>query len=534
MKQNLNRTLARLRSTFMSFTLGQRLVVVVGGAALLLAAFMVFRWVSTPNYAPLYSNLAAEDASAVVDELTAEGVPYELADSGSTIMVPRDKVYSTRITLSGQGLPADSGDQGYTLLDGQDISTSDFQEQTDFKRAMEGELSKTIEAIDGVNTAVVHLALPEKKVFSDEQDPTTASVLIDTSAGTTVAPEKVQAIVNLVASSIDGLDSGNVTVADSTGKVLSDESAAGGVGAGPQAQAVTDFQARKTQQIQTMLDRVLGAGNSTVQVSADLDFDKAIQESTTYNTKKKTPALSESSSKETYTGTGTAGGSTGVVGPDGQMDSTGTATNGNGQPNQYDKRSVTRDNAVEKTQEHREAAPGSVRSLHIGVVLDTASAQGVDAADVKDLISAAVGIDATRGDTVEVSTMAFDRSADTAAAEELAAANKAKADARRWSMIRNGGIALAILAMVLLAWLRARRGKRERDARTEILVEQLRSDAAARAAAAAALEPAPAVAALEAADQAANDEMRREIAALAERQPDEIATLLRGWLVERT
>jgi flagellar M-ring protein FliF len=533
MKQNLNRTLARLRSTFMSFTLGQRLVVVVGGAALLLAAFMVFRWVSTPNYAPLYSNLAAEDASAVVDELTAEGVPYELADSGSTIMVPRDKVYSTRITLSGQGLPADSGDQGYTLLDGQDISTSDFQEQTDFKRAMEGELSKTIEAIDGVNTAVVHLALPEKKVFADEQDPTTASVLIDTSAGTAVAPEKVQAIVNLVASSIDGLDSGNVTVADSTGKVLSDESAAGGVGAGPQAQAVTDFQARKTQQIQTMLDRVLGAGNSTVQVSADLDFDKAIQESTTYNTKKKTPALSESSSKETYTGTGAAGGSTGVVGPDGQMDSTGTAT-GDGQPNQYDKQSVTRDNAVEKTQEHREAAPGSVRSLHIGVVLDTESAQGVDAADVRDLISAAVGIDAARGDTVEVSTMAFDRSADTAAAEELAAANKAKADAQRWSMIRNGGIALAILAMVLLAWLRARRGKRERDARTEILVEQLRSDAAARAAAAAALEPTPAVAALEAADQAANDEMRREIAALAERQPDEIATLLRGWLVERT
>ena len=535
MKQNLNRTLARLRSTFMSFTLGQRLVVVVGGAALLLAAFMVFRWVSTPNYAPLYSNLAAEDASAVVDELTAEGVPYELADSGSTIMVPRDKVYSTRITLSGQGLPADSGDEGYTLLDGQNMSTSDFQEQTDFKRAMEGELAKTIEAIDGVNTAVVHLALPEKKVFSDEQDPTTASVLIDTSAGTTVAPEKVQAIVNLVASSIDGLDAGNVTVADSTGKVLSDESGAGGVGAGPQAQAVTDFQARKTQQIQTMLDRVLGPGNSTVQVSADLDFDKAIQESTTYNTKKKTPALSESSSKETYSGTGTAGGSTGVVGPDGQMDSTGTATVGTGgQPNQYDKQSVTRDNAVEKTQEHREAAPGSVRSLHIGVVLDSASSQGVDAADVKDLISAAVGIDATRGDTVEVSTMAFDRTADTQAAEELAAANKAKADAQRWSMIRNVGIAVAILAMLLLAWLRARRGKRERDARTEILVEQLRSDAAARAAAAAALEPAPAVAALEAADQAANDEMRREIAALAERQPDEIATLLRGWLVERS
>jgi flagellar M-ring protein FliF len=533
MKQNISRTLTRLRNTFMSFTLGQRLVVAVGGAALLLAAFMVFRWVSTPNYAPLYSGLAAEDASAVVDELTSEGVPYELEDGGGTIMVPRDKVYSTRITLSGQGLPANSSDGGYSLLDDQNMSTSDFQEQTDFKRAMEGELAKTIEAINGVNTAVVHLAMPEKKVFSDEQDPTTASVLIDTSAGTSIDPEKVQAVVNLVASSVDGLDPDNVTVADSTGKVLSNESGSGGVGAGTQAQAVTDFQARKTQQIQTMLDRVLGPGNSTVQVSADLDFDKAVQESTTYNTKKKAPALSESTSKEVYDGTGAGGGSTGVVGPDGQMDSTGTASGTGGDGSSYTKESATKDNAVETTKEHREAAPGSVSSLHIGVVLDSTASQGVDAADVKDLISAAVGIDPTRGDTVEVSTMAFDRTSDDEAAAEIAAAKKAKADAQRWSMIRNGGIGLAVLAMVLLAWLRARRGKRNREARTEYLVEQLRQDAASRAAAAAALEPAPAVAALETAEQTANDELKREIAALAERQPDEIATLLRGWLVER-
>src|SRR6478736_5983041 len=256
MKQNFDRTLTRLRTTFMSFTLGQRVVAVVGTAALLLAAFMVFRWVSTPNYAPLYSNLASEDASAIIDELDAAGTPYQLADGGSTIMVPRDAVYSTRIDMSGQGLPAQGGTDGYSLLDGQDISTSDFQEQTDFKRAMEGELTKTIEAINGVNTAVVHLAMPEKKVFSDEQDPTTASVLIDTSAGTSIDPEKVQAVVNLVASSVDGLDPDNVTVADSTGKVLSNESGSGGVGAGTQAQAVTDFQTRKTQQIQTMLDRV--------------------------------------------------------------------------------------------------------------------------------------------------------------------------------------------------------------------------------------------------------------------------------------
>src|SRR4051794_14258396 len=270
MKQNITRTLTKLRTTFMSFTLGQRLIAVVGTAALLLAAFMVFRWVSTPNYAPLYSNLASSDASAIVDELNAEGTPYQLADGGGTIMVPKNDVYSTRIALSGKGLPEQTGgDQGYSLLDGQDISTSEFQEQTDFKRAMEGELAKTIEAVDGVNTAVVHLALPQKKVFADEQDPATASVLIDTSSGSNFGAEKVQAIVNLVSSSIDGLDPSHVSVADSTGKVLS-TSDGSALGASTRDQAVTDFQNRKTQQIQTMLDRVLGPGNSTVQVSADL------------------------------------------------------------------------------------------------------------------------------------------------------------------------------------------------------------------------------------------------------------------------
>ena len=531
MKQNLNRTLTRLRTTFMSFTLGQRVVAVVGSLALLLAAFMVFKWVSTPNYAPLYSSLDSKDASAVVDELNAEGVPYQLTDGGGTVMVPKDDVYATRIKMAGQGLPANSSQDGYSLLDGGSISTSDFQEQTNYKRAMEGELAKTIESIDGVNTAVVHLALPEKKVFADEQDPPTASVLIATNAGSTIDPQKVQAIVNLVSSSIDGLDPAKVTVADATGKVLSSADGAS-AGASTRDQAVNDFQDQKTQQIQGMLDRVFGAGNATVQVSADLDFDKSIKDSTTYKGDTKTPPLSSSITKEKYNGAGSAGGSTGVVGPDGQMDPTGTVS-GTGGNSKYTKESETRDNAVETTKEHRETAPGNIRSLHVGVILDSTAAQAIDPTSVKDLISATVGIDAKRGDTVDVSTMPFDRTADKAAAAELAAAAKAKADAKRWAMIRNGGIGLAVLAMILLAWLRARRGRREREERTAYLVEQLRQDAAERAATASALEPAPALTALEAADQAANDEMKRELAELADRQPEEIATLLRGWLVER-
>ncbi len=528
MRQNVTLALHRVRDTFLAFTTGQKVVAVVGTAAVLLAGVMIFRWVSTPDYAPLYSGLSSSDASAVIDELNAEGVAYELSGGGDTIMVPRNEVYSARIALSGQGLPGNSGDGGYSLLDNQDLSTSQFQEQTDFKRAMEGELARTVEAIDGVQTAVVHLALPPAKVFADQQDPPTASVLVDTTSGTTFSPEKVQAVVNLVASSIDGLTPENVTVADSEGRVLSTGDGIGGLGASTRDQQVADFQLQTSQRVQTMLDRVLGPGNSTVQVTADLDFDKSVSESTNYTTDPKQPALSSSSNTEKYSGPAGGTGSTGVVGPDGQMDSSGST---GGADSSYVKKSLTQDNAVGTTVEHRETAPGSLNSLHVGVVMD-ASATSVNAAEVRKLIAATVGIDPTRGDTVQVSALPFDRTADEAAAADLAAADAAAKKAGTMTMIRNVGLGLAVLLVLVVAWFRGRRRARARDEATSYVVEQLRREAELRGAPTP-LEQAPALAALERSEATAADQMRQELADLVERQPEDVAELLRGWLVER-
>lgn len=532
MKQSLTQSLTRMRDTFLAFSAGQKVVAVIGTAALVLAGVMVFQWAATPNYAPLYSNLASEDASAVIDELGTEGVPYKLANSGSTIMVPRDQVYETRIALSGKGLPG-STDGGYSLLDNQDLSTSQFQEQTDFKRAMEGELARTLEALDGVDTAVVHLALPQAKVFADEQEPATASVLLDTAAGTTFTAEQVQAVVHLVASSIDGLDPDKVTIADAHGRVLSTSDGVAGIGASTRDQQLNDFQKQMSGRIQSMLDRVLGAGNSTVQVTADLDFDKSVSESTTYSADPTLPALSSSTSTEQYAGpAGGAGGtgSTGVVGPDGQMDSFGSTS---GDSSQYSKESNTRDNPVDTTVERRETAPGSINSLHIGVVLDTAATRSVNAADVQNLIAATVGIDKSRGDTVEVSSMVFDRTADKTAAAELAQAAAAEKRAQLMETLRNAGIGLALLAMLVLAWLRGRKRGKARQQSTTYLVEQLRQDAVERAAARTAVETSPALAALERAEGSAAEQRRHELAALVEQQPEDVAVLLRSWLVER-
>lgn len=526
MRDNLNRHLARVRRTFTGFTTGQKVVAVVGTGALLVAAFLVFRWVSAPSYAPLYSNLSGADASAVIDELEAQGVPYEITGDGGTVMVPRSDVYTTRIALSGKGLPA-ATDSGYSLLDSQDLSTSEFKEQTDFKRAMEGELATTIEAIDGVDTAVVHLALPEKEVFSDEQDPATASVLLDTSPGTTVGPEQVQAVTHLVASSIGGLDPKKVTVADATGTVLTTPESEGGVAAAStRTQQVTEFQEGMRTEIQKVLDRVVGPGNSTTNVTADLDFDASVTDTTTYHAEEDLPPLAEAESSETYTGpAGGADGVGGVVGPDGQMDPVPGATG----ESSYENTDVTRDNAVGETKEHRETAPGAVNSLHIGVVLDATAAAAIEPTQVQELIAAAVGIDRKRGDTIEVTTMPFDRTTEEAAAAEVAAAAAAEKREKEMALYRNLALGGTIALVVLLVLWQARRRAAARHQAATYVVEQLRAEAAARTAA---VDPAPALAALEAAEADEQDSLQDELAALVEKQPEDVAALLRGWLVE--
>ena len=525
MKDNVARYLGRVQSTFLGFTTGQKVVAVVGTAALLLAGFMVFRWAAAPSYAPLFSNLASSDASAVIEELDAQGVPYKLSNGGNTIMVPREQVYSTRISLSGEGLPSAS-DGGYSLLDNQSLSTSQFQEQTSFKRAMEGELSNTIEAIDAVETAVVTLAIPAKQVFSDEQDPTTASVLVKTRAGTTLEPGQVQAIVNLVSSSVAGLTEDKVTVADSTGKVLSAPGTTGG-SASTQNQEVEDFEARMNAEVQAMLDRVIGVGNTAVQVTADLSFDKTVSESTRYSGNDDV-ALSESESTETLEGGDPAAGVGGVVGPDGQMETGITTAPGS----TYTHEERTSDNAVDQVVERREAAPGGVESLHVGVVIDTQALLGRDPTDVEQLVASALGIDPDRGDTIEVTAMPFDRTAEAAAVEELEATEAAEKKAATMSMIRNGGLVGVIALMVLVAWIQARRRAKARAEATEYVVEQLRRDALDRQTQAAIEAPNAALLALEAAENDATAGVRDEIAALVERQPEDVAALLRGWLVD--
>src|SRR4051795_896907 len=423
--------LARIRSVLSTISLGQKVVIGLLAVGLLLGGFFFYNWITAPTYSPLFSNLASTDASAIVDELNAEGVAYTLADGGGTILVAQDKVYDLRLAMSGKGLPAGQ-DTGYALLDTQGITTSEFQQQVTYQRALEGELSKTLEALDGVNQAVVHVALPKDEVFVTDQKKPTASVLLDLAPGTALSGEQIQAVTNLVSSSIQDMDPDQVTVTDSTGQVLSAAGTGVSAAAGDaRSQVEKDYETRLKDNAQAILDRVVGPGHAVVSVRADVDLDQRQSTSETYTYKNGTPPLSSSSTTEQYSGSGAPVG--GVLGPENTADALGNA---GGADSSYKKESSTDNNAVDKTTSTVEAAPGNLKRLTVSVVMDNAVAGNLNQQQVTDLVGNAVGLDTARGDGITVAAMPFDTTASDQAAAEMEAARKAEASAQMWSMIR--------------------------------------------------------------------------------------------------
>lgn len=520
----------KVAATFGSFTTGQKAVTILGIVALAIGGFFFASWASKPTYAPLFSNLSGADASAIVEKLSANGTPYELADGGATVLVPQDQVYDARLQMSGEGLPAQA-DTGYALLDKQGITTSDFMQHIGYQRALEGELSKTIKSIDGVKAATVHLVIPQKDIFSDDEKKPTASVLVASASGKELDAEQVKAIVHLVASSVEGLDPKQVTVAGSDGSVLSTGDGKGLTGGGGDArsQQTQQFELRMNTALQRMLESVAGTGKAVVKTTAELDFDETETKTQQYTANPAVPPLSEKTTRETYDGAGNGAG--GVLGPDNIQVPNG-AGNGTGK---YESTTEQRSNAVGLVTETRRSAPGAVRKLSVSVLLDSKAAAGIDAAQVQAMVSAAVGLDAKRGDTMAVTTLPFDESATDAAEKALAEAGKADSQQQIVSMAKTGAMVLAVLILIFMAWRASRRSRRSKLT-TEELAELAQMQAALEASETRAIGSGEGALALEAGPDAESEDRearQREISEMVANQPDEVAQLLRGWLADR-
>jgi len=527
MKSALAGTVERARATLSTISLGQKVVIGLLVAGLLLGGFYFYSWITTPTQAPLFSNLASTDASAIVEELNAEGVTYTLADGGTTIMVAKDSVYDLRLAMSGKGLPAGS-DTGYALLDEQGITTSEFQQQVTYQRALEGELSKTLESLDGVRQAVVHVALPEDEVFVTDQKEPTASVLLDLAAGTQLSGEQITAVTNLVSSSIQGMKPDQVSVTDSTGQVLS--AAGTGLAAGAsdaRTQAELDYENRLRQNAQTILDRIVGPNRSVVSVRADVDMSQSSSTSETYTDPNTAPS-SESSTRETYTGAGAPVG--GVLGPENTADALNNAGGGGG--SNYDKTQSTTNNPVDKTTTDKIDAPGRLQRLTVSVAMDAGVAGALNQQQLQDLVGNAVGLDTTRGDAITLAAMPFDTSAADAAATEMEAARAAEDQEKLWSMVRSGAIAAGIVLVVLIVWLRSRKREEvEEDYEPLNLDDEMLAELERLRVASTREVVVRDTAQLEA-DAAERQRVRGEISTMVSERPDEVAAMLRGWLTE--
>ena len=538
MRGGLQAVTTRARMLYSGFTVGQRAIVLVAVAGLLLGAFALAQWVSQPAWGPLYGNLQGSDANAIVEQLQSKGVPYKLADGGATVLVPQSQVYALRVSLSGQGLPASSSTDGWALLDKQGVTATDFQQNVAYQRALEGELAKTLGAIQGVQTAVVHLAIPKKDVFATEADKPTASVLLALQTGTTLDQRQVLAVTHLVAGSVPGLDPSNVTVTDSTGKLLS----TAGVGADGAASTAGDtdaqtaqYEARLGSTVQQMLDRVLGPGHSVVRVNAQLDFNSTESTSETYMSNT-APPLSQATVHETYVGNGAgAGGALGQTVPT-LSPTAGSTAGGN-----YLRDQNTVNNAVGKVVQKTDAAPGAVQRLTVAVVLDTKTVTA-DPNMISQIVANAVGLNPQRGDAVQVNKLPFDTTTTTAVAKDVATAQAAAKTQGYVDLAKKAAIGLALLTTGLVM-LRKRRKAAKLAATAGDLPHQYADyyvgpglpGMPGPMAAVEGIDPAVlALAAAPGEDPALEREvMREQVSQLVDNQADDVAAVIQGWLSER-
>lgn len=277
----LKEFIGKLTTTQKAIFGGVLVAVVIGIASL-------FFITTDENMKVLFSNLEQGDAAKIVESLKEKNIPYELKDNGATILIPEKTVMDTRLALASDGLPENSV-VGYELFDKTNLGMSEFVQKLNYRRALEGELAKTIASLDEVKKARVHLVIPEKTLFKADQKMPTSSVTLQFKSGRSISKVSIQGIQNLVAGSVEGMKTEDVVVLDSKGKILSeaaiDENSVAGLTA-TQLTQQNRVEEHLTSKVQSLLDGVIGAGNSQVRVSAELDFTRIEQTKTDFDPEK--------------------------------------------------------------------------------------------------------------------------------------------------------------------------------------------------------------------------------------------------------
>lgn len=509
---------------------------IIGVAVLALVSILgwSYWWSGKPDLVPLYTGLEAKDAGEVTAKLKEMKVQYEPRETpdGTAIFVQSKDVHNVRLDLANIGLPR--GKKGFEIFENSKLGTTEFQNSVNYLQALQGELARTIEKIDGVKEVRVHIVMPEDSLYKKNEKPATASVMLLLEPDVQLAKPQIKGIVNLVAHSIKGLQAENITILDQQGRILNDpeeedeEKQDVGKKTLTQLDMTRKVQERLQKNVQTLLDQALGEGKAFVRLSVELDFDQRMTDRQLF-----APVVDDSgiirSSQETtesYSGTNTQpGGAAGTA-----SNIPGYVAANNSGESQYDKKEVTRNYEINETKEKIVASPGAIKRLTIAVLVDNNDEQLGQAQreSISRAVSSAVGLDANRGDTISVEPLPFS----TELAERRAQAveeQKTQAQLQQWLAI--GAVVLVLLGILLFFYLRRRKQlqqQREKEAQEQqALLEALAMQRGAAQTAATAGEE-------EGSKLSPEEEKRiteREaIEEMIRTKPEEVTQLLRTWL----
>lgn len=540
-------------------TLGGPRIAAMGAVTIALIGFFAFLMmrVTAPQMTPLFTGLSMEDSASIAKELDREGVTYEIHNDGNTIMVPRDRVARLRMTLAENGLPKGAG-VGYEIFDKSDaLGSTSFMQNINNLRALEGELARTIEALDRVQAARVHLVMPERPLFSRDKIEPSASIVLKVRG--MLEPSQVRAIRHLVATAVNGLRPQRVSIVDERGQLLADGASDDPNGSDVSAdERQATFEKHTREQVESIVSSVVGPGHSRVQVNADFDFNRITQTSDKFDPDGR--VVRSSQTREETSASGEGNNSQVTVGNElpnaAQRQPAAEAT-----PRDQSRKSEEIVNyEISKTTKTEVIEGGRVNRISVAVLVDGSYAKDdkgevtyqprskEDLEQIATLVRSAIGFDQKRGDHVEVVNLRFAETPAMPISEPtgwLSAFEFTKDDIMRAiEMVVMGILGLVVLLLVVRPLVR-RIITPDEQKRTALPAGSGAADGLPGAASTAAIkadnaDPAKAVEASQTAKMIDIAQIQGQVHAqsvqkvgeLADRNPRETVSIIRQWLNE--
>lgn len=437
-------------------TLGPTRVAAMGAVAAILVgvfAFIIFR-VTAPQMTQLYSDLTLEDSSAIVNQLESLGVPFEIKREGSQILVPAEQVARLRMKLAEDGLPT-GGSIGYEIFDRTDtLGATSFVQNINHLRAIEGELARSISSIDRINSARVHLVIPERQLFQRDRRPPSASIVLNVRGS--LGPGEIRAVQHLVAAAVEGLDPEHVSIVDETGRLLASGTDADqeGMISGSLQERVFDIESRLRNQVEEILNSVVGPGRARVRVAAEVDFNRTTETTESFDPEgqvvRSTQSKEEASSSTEAQNEVTVGN---------QLPNGGNNNQGQGKRDNSSATEEIVNYEISKSTKTQIVEAGQIKRLSVAVLIDgvyapnadgqvTYSPRSQEALDrIAVLVRSAVGFDASRGDVVEVVNLQFAQPPQVEDVADTSLFNFTREDIMRFAEL---GVLLLISLLLLL------------------------------------------------------------------------------------